>query len=187
MYPQSASHKEMYTLLRAMQVRAQTTKDVARLQGVSFFPLTSGEAAGAGWVLVSQPLLYSCEETPQPKQLLQRNTFNWEIACRFRDLIYYHHGGIHGSVHGAEQWLRLLHPDPQAERQRNKPQRQISSNMDKPPQQGHTNLPILERNSTAMDQVYKYMNLRGPFSLRTLQLRGTVTIVTRSDRETKAM
>ena len=39
------------------------------------------------------------------------------LAYRFRDLVYYHHGGKHGSMQAdmvLEKELRVLHLDPQA-------------------------------------------------------------------------
>lgn len=46
---------------------------------------------------------YYCEETPCPRQVLQRKTFNWGGGLHFKSLVHYHYGATwqHVDCHGA--------------------------------------------------------------------------------------
>jgi hypothetical protein len=55
--------------------------------------------------------LFDCyKETPQPRQLLQKKTFDWGLPYSSRGLVHDHHGRKQtGMV--LEQQLRALHPN----------------------------------------------------------------------------
>jgi hypothetical protein len=53
------------------------------------------------------------------KATLIKENIYWRLACRFKGLVHYHHGGKHGSVQPdrvLEMELRVVHADVQAAR-----------------------------------------------------------------------